>query len=241
MDHAERPLPLEDLRRYWDSLPDNISRLLREIKDEDRVLDIGGWWKPFRRADYVVDWKSYETRGGGSIGAGLERFSRDTWFQQDVCSNPLPFPDRFFDFVICSQTLEDLRDPVGVCKEIARVGKRGYIETPSIWIECQFGIDAPDESLGYPGYQQHRWLVDYQDGNLVFLPKLAYLTTMYFVDEQTVRAYIRDQHIWTNSLFWERELVAKEFSAVDLQTVAAYLKRYFTGFNYTPFQRTENI
>jgi len=239
LEHTERPLLLEDLRRYWDPLPDNIASLLREIKEEDRVLDVGGWWKPFKRADSVVDWKPYDTRGGGgSIGTGLEQFSRDTWFQMDVCSSPLPFPDKCFDFVVCSQTLEDLKDPVRVCKELVRVGKRGYIETPSIWIECQFGIDAPDESPGYPGYQQHRWLVDYKDSSLVFLPKLAYLATLCFVDIQTVRTYIRDQRIWTSGLFWEGEFVAKEFSTVDLQTVAAYLKKYFADFNYTPFQPT---
>jgi len=35
------------------------------------------------------------------------------------------------DFVSCSHVLEDLRDPIRVCEEIVRVGKRGYIEVPS--------------------------------------------------------------------------------------------------------------
>jgi ubiquinone/menaquinone biosynthesis C-methylase UbiE len=46
-----------------------------------------------------------------------EGFTRDTWVQRDICDHePWPFEDRQFDFVVCSHTLEDVRDPVWVCK-----------------------------------------------------------------------------------------------------------------------------
>src|SRR4029079_11133720 len=87
------------------------------------VLDIGGWADPFPRADWVVDLMPYETRGlyGATTGgaqATPERFSAETWIEGDACDrDPLPFADNSVDFVICSHTLEDVRDPIGMCRE----------------------------------------------------------------------------------------------------------------------------
>ena len=41
----------------------------------------------------------------------------------------LPFPDRSFDYVVCSKTLHHMKDPeaVSLIKEMLRVGRRGYI------------------------------------------------------------------------------------------------------------------
>lgn len=121
---------------------ENIKRILNNIKENDLVLDIGGWTRPLARADYVLDYNSYETRGKmGYIGDGPERFNKDTWIVHDICSHkPFPFKDKQFDFVFCSHTLEDVKDPMWVCSEIIRIGKRGYIETPSRWIESKSGV-----------------------------------------------------------------------------------------------------
>ena len=107
-------------------------RILRELPDDALVLDIGGWGKPFPRADWVVDVKDYATRGVYGSEPGEERFGLKTWVQRDICAaEPLPFEDEQFDFVVCSHTLEDVRDPVWVSSEINRVGRAGYIEVPS--------------------------------------------------------------------------------------------------------------
>lgn len=42
----------------------------------------------------------------------------------------LPFATKSIDFVYCSHVLEHAAEPLMVCREIVRVGKRGYIETP---------------------------------------------------------------------------------------------------------------
>ena len=49
----------------------------------------------------------------------------------DINAEPLPFPDGSFDFIYCRHTLEDIYDPMWVCREMGRVGRAGYIETPS--------------------------------------------------------------------------------------------------------------
>jgi hypothetical protein len=142
-------------------------RILREISDDALVLDIGGWAKPFARADWVVDMKDYASRGQWGRDPDPERFTADTWIQRDVCAaEPLPFDDDHFDFVICSQTLEDVRDPVRVCAEIVRVGKAGYIETPSRLEEQSYGVQGP-----WVGFGHHHWLIEASGDRIEFVFK----------------------------------------------------------------------
>jgi hypothetical protein len=140
-------------------------RIVEMVEDDAQVLDIGGWGKPFTRADWVLDQMPYETRGlYGRDGEGPERFGTDTWVQRDICDRePFPFADDQFDFVICSHTLEDIRDPIWVCREINRVGKAGYLEVPSRLEEQTYGVHGP-----WVGWSHHRWLVDITPGRIEF-------------------------------------------------------------------------
>ena len=114
----------------------NAQRLLELIKPGDVVLDIGGWASPFNRANYILDAQPFETRGfyrtvglPASQGGDVEHFTKDRWVVRDICDHePYPFADKMFDWVTCSHTLEDVRDPLWVCSEMMRIGKRGYIE-----------------------------------------------------------------------------------------------------------------
>jgi len=150
-------------------LEQNAEKILSSLKESDLVLDIGAWAQPFNRANYVLDFMPYETRGlFGSRGGEREYFTKETWICQDICSRqPFPFQDKQFDFVICSHTLEDVRDPIWICSEINRIGKRGYIETPSRLTESSFGVESKKRS----GYWHHRWLVERQDNELIFTAK----------------------------------------------------------------------
>jgi hypothetical protein len=132
-------------------------RILAQLSDEELVLDVGSWGCPFTRADWVIDLMPYETRGlYGRDGPEPERFSASTWVQRDICDRePWPFADDQFDFVICSHTLEDVRDPIWVCSELTRVGKAGYVEVPSRLEEQSYGIQGP-----WVGWGHHHWLID---------------------------------------------------------------------------------
>ena len=155
--------------------PQNAETILARLAPSDLVLDVGGWACPFNRAQWILDAGPYETRGfyrtfGGLASQGGERewFSRDTWVQRDFCHHaPWPFQDRQFDFVICSNTLEDIRDPLWVCSELMRVGKRGYIEVPSRAWETTLG----HERRGQAGLSHHRWLIEIKGQHMAFLPK----------------------------------------------------------------------
>jgi hypothetical protein len=159
----------------------NADKILKTLADDDKVLDIGGWARPFNRANYVIDAEPYETRGyfsdpdlaevrgwyAPAQGGEQEWFSKNTWIQRDICDRePFPFGDKEIDFVVCSQTLEDLRDPLWVCSEMIRVGKCGYIEVPSRVAESSRGIEP-----GQVGWSHHRWLIDIVDNHIYFTMK----------------------------------------------------------------------
>lgn len=191
----------------------NLERVLDSIGDDDRVLDVGGWAAPINRADWVLDLMPYESRGvlpPGSFGPGPERFSAETWVQIDMCDrDPWPFEDGFFDFVFCSQTLEDVRDPIGVCREIARVGKRGYVEVPSMLDELTWRV--PTASGGrWCGHMHHRWLTELDGDELVFMLKPHSLHSEPRVrvpPSWAERLTLEERAI---GLFWEGRLKARE-------------------------------
>jgi hypothetical protein len=146
--------------------------ILSKIKPHDLVVDIGGWVKPLKRANKVIDILPYETRSiNDAIGDADEKecFSKSDWIVRDLCDRtPFPFKDKEVDFVFCTHLLEDIRDPIWVCSEIVRIAKRGYIEVPSRALETTRGI----EKWQYTGYYHHRWLIERDNkGNLVFIHK----------------------------------------------------------------------
>ncbi len=135
------------------------------LNDAKRILDVGGAGCVSRHATHVIDrlpyewWQAWPQKGTKDI-------SPDNWFVHDICSSALfPFPDKFFDFVICSHTLEDVRDPIRVCEELSRIGKAGYIETPSPLTELTWGRE---NNAPWVGYCHHRWLVSVEYNELVF-------------------------------------------------------------------------
>ncbi len=149
-------------------------RLLERLRPDDVVLDIGGWADPFGRADMVLDLMPYETRGMYERMGWVEprdeeeRFSAETWVQRDICDKePYPYEDKSIDFVICSQTLEDIRDPIWVCSEMNRIAKAGYIEVPSRLEEQSWGVAGE-----FAGWPHHRWLIEVDGSNIEFVLKL---------------------------------------------------------------------
>lgn len=123
------------------------------IKPDDLVLEVGSGDKPYPRADILLD-KLPEDSTEREAGRGL------------VIDRPLvigdvealPFADKSFDYIIASHVLEHAQDPAKFLSELSRVGKRGYIETPSPERERVF--DWPF----------HRWWV-YQEGEKLVLVK----------------------------------------------------------------------
>ena len=183
---------LEASRERVSALPDGL-----------RVLDVGGWAKPLPRADWVVDLLPYETRGlYGALDATPERFTADTWVQLDVCArDPWPFADGFFDFAVCSHTLEDVRDPIGVCRELSRVAKAGYVEVPAPVEELTWGVHGE-----WVGWTHHHWICELDDEELVFTFKPHLLGA----PGRHLAPGTHERHDRVLSLWWQGAVRARE-------------------------------
>ena len=205
----------------------NVQRTLELIKPTDKVLDIGGWARPFNRANYVLDSGPYESRGyyGKSRpaqGGDTECFTAETWIQRDICEHtPFPFADKELDFVMCSHTLEDIRDPLWVCSEMVRVAKAGYLEIPSRMAESSRGVE-PNQV----GWTHHRWLIDIADNRVSFLMKFHNIHShwSYSFPASYMRALSEEERVqW---LYWNDGFDFEETTIHGLDEITAELAGY---------------
>lgn len=164
-------------------------RIADQVPDEASVLQVAASTEVFPRADWVLDDRPHEPHGDA-------RFTRRTWTVRDVCARaPWPFADRRFDFAVCT-ALGTLRDPVGVCAELERVARAGYVELPTVEAELAGG--------------HGRWLADVVDAELVFVhkPREVHVDPRLRVGRRRVEALEPADRVL--ALFWEGRLPARE-------------------------------
>jgi methyltransferase family protein len=198
-------------------------RLLERLDDNDVVLDVGGWAKPLARANWVIDLMPYESRGlYGEPDLDPERFGPESWIQRDICDRePYPFDDGEIDFVVCSHTLEDVRDPLWVCAEMNRIAKAGYIEVPSRLDEQTRGVHGP-----WVGWSHHRWLVDIDPNGL----ELVFKHHVIHFDERysfplAFHQTLSDSDL-VHAFWWDESFACRE----RVLTEPAGLDEYLAGF-----------
>jgi SAM-dependent methyltransferase len=117
------------------------------------ILEVGSGHRPYPHSDVLVD-------------KHLEDREREGTLRRDgrpliVCDLAnLPFRDRVFAYVIAAHVLEHVEAPLVAARELERVARAGYIETPSALME-----------FVEPHRAYHRWSVRREDGSLIFVPK----------------------------------------------------------------------
>lgn len=103
-------------------------RLHCPVPESALVLEVGSGGSPYFRANVLIDayaetrerhWAPFITDRPSVLGMG----------------ETLPFRDKSFDFVIASHVLEHSADPERFLRELQRVAKAGYIETPDAFME----------------------------------------------------------------------------------------------------------
>lgn len=197
--------------KVYPALRDKALAAVLHLKPEEKVLDIGGGSNPFTRADVVtepfLDHSSH--RGGEGIRSNVEYVQ---CFAED-----LPFREKEFDFSICRQVLEHVVSPEASCKEIMRVSKRGFIETPQKHFELLFG---PNPS--------HNWFVTARENKIVFERRmfirhpLRHLGLSYFpsTHEGQTLIHFEYKNLTNVQFYWENSF---EFEVIDSED----------GFNYS--------
>lgn len=196
----------------------NLPRLKEISAASARVLDVGGWHNPFNLATHVIDIMPYETRRTADAldSEDAERFTAETWCVHDICSGPWPWPDGYFDFSICSHTLEDVRDPLIVCRELARISRRGYIEVPSrvreIFCKERFvRLKMAFGRMPEVGFRHHRWFCEIDGDHIRFFRKGldAVERRNYFLTRAELRRKLTEAESGA-CLFWEGSFTAEE-------------------------------
>ncbi len=179
--------------KYWSPLPAVLDWVSSRVPRGGKVLEIGPGYIPFPLADTFVGW----------LGSG------DNFVQCDIQQDTLPFADNEFDFVYCRHVLEDIYNPFLVCREMSRVAKAGYLETPSPIAEMCRGIDAG--SGQWRGYHHHRYFVWSTGGILHFLTKYPYVEYIGDAEfEAKITELLRNHNLYWNSYhFWEGEISTK--------------------------------
>lgn len=128
-----------------------------------RVLDVGSGHRPHDDATHLVDLlpEDDSERGKPIQRVGLPLLLATV--------EALPFKDKMFDYVYASHVLEHTVDPAAACKELMRIARAGYIETPSPFYEQGYNYPNPDR-----GWSFHRWFVYIGEGDvLTFEPKTS--------------------------------------------------------------------
>jgi hypothetical protein len=205
-------------------LPESVARI-EALPPDATVLDVGGWACPLARATTVLDQMPYETRGlYGVLGdPAAERFTAESWVRHDICARErFPFADDAFDLVVCSHTLEDVRDPVWVASELSRIGRSGYVEVPSRLQEQSWGVNGP-----YVGWSHHHWLVDVDQAaeHIDFVFKLHALhhpgPTGWAFSARFAEALEERERVST--LWWDGAFTARERVFDDVSTLVEWL------------------
>src|SRR5215467_9169764 len=186
------PLTVSD-PHHWGPVPEVVDWLTSRLADVDAVLEIGPGHCPFKRADTFVDFAPWPIPGVDP--AKLVKC--------DIATEPLPFPDKSFNFVYCRHVLEDMWNPFHLIKEMERVGRSGYIETPSPIAELCRGVDGG--SPPWRGYNHHRYVVWVHQGELRFVSK--YPLIEYLPEIMGVDRLLREGPIYWNTYFLWQDVI----------------------------------
>ena len=191
------------------------------LKKTDLVLEIGSGNYPFYRSDVLIDKFPMVTASHRTTMRAV-RLDDRPFLVADA--HALPFVNTAFDCIICRHVLEHLPRPEDFAAEIKRVGRRGYIATPSPFTELVHGgyykgigrlNETQREVLHHgKGEAGHKWFVIGLDNHLYLTAKeeeIYELYTMFgtFVKKNTDyernRFFRRNEGWRETELYWQSE------------------------------------
>ena len=184
----------DDREKHYSPLLPVLAYVSSLIPEGAKVLELGPGTTPFHRSTHFVDlYKKGENYVVCDLNAGN-----------------LPFPDDYFDFVYTRHTMEDLYYPFAALREMARVARRGYIETPSPFAEVTRGIDGGSTPTPWRGYHHHQWLVWSHAGELNFLKKIPLIEYVGGFSEEVIERTLANPCYWNTYFYWEGEVKFRE-------------------------------
>lgn len=211
-------LTRKDKKHWWPNV-ELVHWLCWVIPEGARVLDIGPGKIPFPKATHCVDFTDRPQGEDIHEKAVKQEFAT---IKADVNTDRLPFADKEFDFVYCRHVIEDLWNPFHACAEMMRVGKRGYIETPSPVAEMCRGVDV--NNFKWRGYAHHHWMIWENGGKLCFLSKYPLVEKIIDVSEENIAPLKNGSATYWNSYFlWKDGFEIRHYQpTVDFEFMQGY-------------------
>jgi SAM-dependent methyltransferase len=191
------------------------------------VLDVASGGKPYWRSNVLMDKFVFDN---SERDANLV-IDRD-FVVGDV--NKMPFKDKVFDFVIARHILEHLPHPELFIKELERVAKAGYIETPSSFSENLYG------------WPFHLWEVDVENNILMIKSKeknenkqLKKLSKYFDHDKNLKKFSVNNRSMFYTSYYWKdkinfkiirEDMLEKTVESQNVDIGDSNLKEYAKGY-----------
>jgi ubiquinone/menaquinone biosynthesis C-methylase UbiE len=159
--------------KYYGPNPKIMAHIEHICNDKTKVLELGPGLTPFSKATHFCGWDQ-----------GTQKIDSNQHTVCDFSIQKLPYADKEFDFIYCRHVLEDLYNPFLLVEEMSRVGKAGYIETPSPAAELCKNIDCGNSYVPWRGYHHHNSFVWEHEGTLCFVKKFPIIEHIFKLDEE---------------------------------------------------------
>lgn len=131
---------------------------IRSVGPNETVLEIGPGGTPHPRADVFLEKRYDDPR----VAESQRGFTPPAQILKKIVfyeGGRFPFDDKQFDYIICSHVLEHVEDIDAFLEEMGRVGKKGYLEYPTIYYDYVYN------------FPEHITLIFQRNNVLYWMPK----------------------------------------------------------------------
>jgi hypothetical protein len=178
-----------------------LSHVENLCNDKAKILELGPGQTPFSKATHFCGWDQ-----------GSQKIDEHKHTVCDFSTQKLPYAYKEFDFIYCRHVLEDLYNPFLLVEEMSRVGKAGYIETPSPAAELCKNIDSGDTDVPWRGYHHHNFLVWVHEHKLCFARKFPIVEYAFKLEEEKLVDYLeKTPYAWNTYMLWKDTIPYKHF------------------------------